>query len=48
MTVFLRVQSVKLRHRRQTKTRATVVLPFWIPPASASGFLSDHEFSDLD
>jgi len=44
MSVFLRVQSVKLRHRWQNGLRRT----HFAYLDSAPGFLSDHEFADFD
>jgi hypothetical protein len=47
MSVFLRVQSVKLRPRWQNRLRRTH-FAYLVSAGFGIGFLSDHEFSDLD
>jgi hypothetical protein len=47
MSVFLRVQGVKLRHRWQNKTRAQSFCLSGFRRVQYRDSLSDHEFSDL-
>jgi hypothetical protein len=47
MSVFPRVQSVKLRHRRQNRNGRSD-FAYLDAPFFGLGILSDHEFSDLD
>jgi len=47
MSVFLRVQRVKLRHRPQNKTRAQSFCLSGFRRLQYRNSSSDHEFSDL-